>query len=120
MKRNKHHGLNVEFDGLCMDFGHVSLNKKKEFLCGDCYKIEENDKDHVLVLSDGLGSGVKANILSTLTATMLSTMIINQVELDEAVRASGKNASCVQCEKSGICHLYSAEFSGETGKPLSV
>ena len=52
MKRNKHHGLNVEFDGLCMDFGHVSLNKKKEFLCGDCYKIEENDKDHVLVLSD--------------------------------------------------------------------
>ena len=38
-------------------FGHVSLNKKKEFLCGDCYKIEENDKDHVLVLSDGLGSG---------------------------------------------------------------
>lgn len=41
MKRNKHHGLNVEFDGLCMDFGHVSLNKKKEFLCGDCYKIEE-------------------------------------------------------------------------------
>ena len=80
MKRNKHHGLNVEFDGLCMDFGHVSLNKKKEFLCGDCYKIEENDKDHVLVLSDGLGSGVKANILSTLTATMLSTMIINQVE----------------------------------------
>ena len=57
MKSNKHHGLNVEFDGLCMDFGHVSLNKKKEFLCGDCYKIEENDKDHVLVLSDGLGSG---------------------------------------------------------------
>ena len=59
MKRNKHHGLNVEFDGLCMDFGHVSLNKKKEFLCGDCYKIEENDKDHVLVLSDGLGERSK-------------------------------------------------------------
>ena len=33
MKRNRYHGLNVEFDGLCIDFGHVSLNKKKEFLC---------------------------------------------------------------------------------------
>lgn len=62
MKRNKHHGLNVEFDGLCMDFGHVSLNKKKEFLCGDCYKIEENDEDHVLVLSDGLGSGGSSDV----------------------------------------------------------
>ena len=38
MKRNKHHGLNVEFDGLCMDFGHVSLNKKKEFLCEMCIR----------------------------------------------------------------------------------
>ena len=85
MKRNKHHGLNVEFDGLCMDFGHVSLNKKKEFLCGDCYKIEENDKDHVLVLSDGLGSGVKANILSTLTSKILCTMVSNEVEIEDCV-----------------------------------
>ena len=50
MKRNRHHGLNVEFDGLCIDFGHVSLNKKKEFLCGDCYKIEENDKENKMIL----------------------------------------------------------------------
>ena len=41
MKRNKHHGLNVEFDGLCMDFGHVSLNKKKEFLCGDAIRLKK-------------------------------------------------------------------------------
>lgn len=90
MKKNKYYGMNAEFDGLCIDFGHVSLNKKKEFLCGDYYKIEEKDDNHVLVLSDGMGSGVKANILSTLTATMLSTMIINRVPLDEAVRAMAK------------------------------
>ena len=41
MKRNRHQGLNVEFDRLCIDFGHVSLNKKKEFLCGDCYKLKK-------------------------------------------------------------------------------
>lgn len=90
MKRNKYYGINAEFDGLCVDFGHISLNKKKEFLCGDYYKIEEKEDNHVLVLSDGLGSGVKANILSTLTATMLSTMIINRVSLEEAVCAIAK------------------------------
>lgn len=90
MKRNKYYGMNVEFDGLCVDFGHVSLNKKKEFLCGDYYKIQEKDDNHVLVLSDGMGSGVKANILSTLTATMLCTMISNRVPLGEAVSATAK------------------------------
>lgn len=90
MKENKYYGLNAEFDGLCIDFGHVSLNKKKEFLCGDYYKIEEKYDNHVLVLSDGMGSGVKANILSTLTATMLCTMIINRVDLEEAVSATAK------------------------------
>ena len=113
MKRNKHHGLNVEFDGLCMDFGHVSLNKKKEFLCGDCYKIEENDKDHVLVLSDGLGSGVKANILSTLTATMLSTMIINQVELDEAVRAVAKTLPVCSVRNLAYATFTVLNFQGK-------
>lgn len=113
MKRNKHHGLNVEFDGLCMDFGHVSLNKKKEFLCGDCYKIEENDEDHVLVLSDGLGSGVKANILSTLTATMLSTMIINQVELDEAVRAVAKTLPVCSVRNLAYATFTVLNFQGK-------
>ena len=113
MKRNRHRGLNVEFDGLCIDFGHVSLNKKKEFLCGDCYKIEENDKDHVLVLSDGLGSGVKANILSTLTATMLSTMIINQVELDEAVRAVAKTLPVCSVRNLAYATFTVLNFQGK-------
>lgn len=113
MKKNRHHGLNVEFDGLCVDFGHVSLNKKKEFLCGDCYKIEENEKDHVLVLSDGLGSGVKANILSTLTATMLSTMIINQVELDEAVRAVARTLPVCSVRNLAYATFTVLDFRGK-------
>lgn len=90
MKKNKYYGMNVKFDGLCVDFGRVSLNKKKETLCGDYYTIIERDEEHVLVLSDGLGSGVKANILSTLTAKMLSTMVSRHLPLEEAVRAVAK------------------------------
>lgn len=41
MKRNKHHGLNVEFDGLCMDFGHVSLNKRKNFSVGTAIRLKK-------------------------------------------------------------------------------
>lgn len=83
----KYNRLHVSFDDLCTDFGWVSLNKKNETICGDYFHIEETEEDHVLVLSDGLGSGVKANILSTLTAQMLSTMIARHVPVHDAVLA---------------------------------
>jgi hypothetical protein len=41
----------------------------------------------VAVLADGLGSGVKANILSTLTAKIISTMIANSLTLEDCVSA---------------------------------
>lgn len=87
MNKDGNYRLNVSFDGLVTDFGWVSLNKKRETICGDYFDIMENDSDHVLVLSDGLGSGVKANILSTLTARMLSHMIIKKLPIYDAVAA---------------------------------
>ena len=68
-------------------FGRVSLNKKKEKICGDYYTIINDEDSTVLVLSDGLGSGVKANILATLTARMLSIMIARKVNIRTAVKA---------------------------------
>lgn len=66
--------------------GYLSLNKKGEELCGDHVEIlPKSDGSLVLVLADGLGSGVKANILSTLTSSMLSTMIEGGVSLRESV-----------------------------------
>ena len=73
-------------DKLCTDTGCVSLNKKGEQLCGDRVEIiARNDNSLTLVLADGLGSGVKANILSTLTSKILSTMIENGMPIEECV-----------------------------------
>ena len=73
-------------DKLCTDTGYVSLNKKGEQLCGDRVEIiARSDNSLTLVLADGLGSGVKANILSTLTSKILSTMIENGMPIEECV-----------------------------------
>ena len=45
---------------LCTDIGYVSLNHIGEQLCGDHVEVEntEDGKSTVIVLADGLGSGV--------------------------------------------------------------
>lgn len=51
-----------------------SLNKAGEELCGDAVMVRTRHDSFVAVLSDGLGSGVKASILSTLTAEIAARM----------------------------------------------
>ena len=61
---------------LFTDIGYNSLIKDGEEVCGDRVEVAgDGEKSTVVVLADGLGSGVKACILSTLTAKMLSTML---------------------------------------------
>jgi hypothetical protein len=70
------------------DIYDASLNKKGEELCGDKVKFLKGDRQVTVVLSDGLGSGVKANILATLTAEILLTMLNAEVELEEVLKTA--------------------------------
>lgn len=73
-------------NNLCADIGYRSLIKHGEQLCGDHIDIvEQGDNSQVIVLADGLGSGVKASILSTLTSKIISTMIAAGIRLEECV-----------------------------------
>jgi len=72
-------------ESLTIETGYTSINKHSETLCGDWFKVFENPDKKIIVLSDGLGSGVKANILSTLTSTILGTMLSKNMPLDECI-----------------------------------
>lgn len=73
-------------NNLCTEIGYHSIIKWGEQLCGDHVEVVKGNDDYtVLVLADGLGSGVKANILSTLTAKIISTMMANHMSIEECV-----------------------------------
>ena len=68
-----------------VDMAYKSLNKNEEELCGDKVEILHPDNSHILILADGMGSGVKANILATMTSKILGTMFLRGIPLEECV-----------------------------------
>ncbi len=73
-------------NNLCTDIGYRSLLKHHEQLCGDHIDIiDQEDGTKIIVLADGLGSGVKACILSTLTSKIISTMMAEGISIEECV-----------------------------------
>ncbi len=88
---------------LCAEIGYKSINHFGEELCGDRVEIIENPNGStVVVLADGLGSGVKANILSTLTSKIISTMVSAGLPIEECVSTVAETLPV--CSERGVAY----------------
>lgn len=88
---------------LCADIGYKSINHVGEQLCGDHVDVvEQGENSTVIVLADGLGSGVKASILSTLTSKIISTMMAEGLSLEDCVATIA--ATLPVCSVRGVAY----------------
>ncbi len=90
-------------NNLCVDVGYKSINHEGEILCGDHVDIiDAENGDKIIVLADGLGSGVKASILSTLTSKIISTMMAEGLALEDCVETIA--ATLPICSVRGVAY----------------
>ena len=89
---------------LCADIGYKSINHVGEELCGDHIDVIDQNEENstVIVLADGLGSGVKASILSTLTSKIISTMVSEGLSLEECISTIA--ATLPVCSVRGVAY----------------
>lgn len=73
----------MNHDALFIDVHQHQCRKWNQNVCGDAFasKRYNNEGRLIAVLSDGLGSGVKANILASMTATMALRFIAAGTDL---------------------------------------
>lgn len=71
-------------DNCFLDIEYARINKKTQRVGGDVFLSRKNTQEgrSVSVLSDGLGSGVKANVLATLTTTLAAGCIEGRISIE--------------------------------------
>ncbi|GAB6181176.1 SpoIIE family protein phosphatase [Desulfotomaculum defluvii] len=110
---------------ISLDIGVSQLKKYGEELCGDSVEIVHTEQANIVVLSDGLGSGVKANILSRLTTKTAASMLrmggnIDEVidtvaktlPIDKVINAAYSTFSILQVQNNGKLNLVEYDNPG--------
>jgi len=95
---------------LYYEWGTKQLHKHGEELCGDSIAISRHAESVTLALSDGLGSGVKANILATLTTRIAMHLLENDLPLSEVVETLGDTLPVCQVRKLAYSTFAIAQF----------
>jgi hypothetical protein len=67
-----------------LEADHFQICKNGYLSCGDTFYSIKNDNGIICVLADGLGSGIKASVLSTLTTTMAAGFMSSKVDIKRA------------------------------------
>lgn len=111
---------------LFLDHALIAHNHDGEGICGDFSATYGGGDYPVFVLSDGMGSGVKANIMATLTATILGRLLEKGLPLADCVDTIA--ASLPLCKERGMSYAtFTAAqirenqlFLVEYGNPTSI
>jgi hypothetical protein len=99
---------------LFVEVAWKALQKHGEELCGDTVKVTATPQTLLVVLSDGLGSGVKANILSTLTAQIVASMVEQGASMDEVMETLA--ATLPECQVRKLAYATFAALRVERGR----
>jgi hypothetical protein len=101
---------------LFYDIHSVSLNRTGEELCGDQVKVLRIPDRTIVVLSDGLGNGVKANILARLTTEIIVTMIRAAAPLQDVVETAVGTLPICKVRKIAYASFIVIEIRHLTGR----
>jgi hypothetical protein len=95
---------------LYFEWGTRQLHKRGEELCGDSISVKRRSDSVTMTLSDGLGSGVKASILATLTTQIAMNLLTNDLALDEVVETLTETLPVDRVRKLAYSTFAIAQF----------